>query len=164
MRATRALAALAFCCLGSAAAVQAQRPLVRLGGGTALTSDIGLAGLLAFEGRFQNLVLRAEGRPIYMSESGQQGGQLGGAVGVAGPWTATFGRPYFLATLAQALDLREADSATALGVVVGSDFGQRRVGEFLEVRYEHLAQPNRIHYRLPPNQVTLLLGFRLGRP
>ena len=163
MRTTPVLATLAIVCLGSASPVQAQGVVFRLGGGVVTASEIGLAGLVALEGRWSGLILRAEGRPIYMPEAGEQGGQAGAAVGLRGPWTAAAGRPYFLATFAYGADLREGDSATGVGAVVGSDLNRGLAGVFLELRYEHLSQEHP-YFRIPPDQVTLLLGFRVGRP
>lgn len=164
MRATCALTALAVCWLGSTTVVHAQRVVGRLGGGTAIASDLGVAGLLALEARFGDVVLRAEGRPTVVTGR-MEGGHAGVAIGFAPTAATTAGRPYVLGTLGRSGDIREGDWGTSFGAAAGTDLNRGVLGVFLELRYDHLVQDGfPRHHDLPANQAAFLLGFRIGRP
>ncbi len=160
-----AVAIVAVLCagFGLTGSAEAQRLVFRLGGGPAIMSDVGIAGQVALEGRSGLLVVRVEARPVFV-QGVHEGGYGGGAIGLAARKHSAFGRPYVLGTLARGLDVREGDWATAAGLTLGSDFNRGLFGAFGELRYEHPFQERPIYYRLPPDQVTLMLGVRVGRP
>lgn len=142
-----------------AAPAVAQTISLRLGVGAAATDGVGAAGLVGIEGRIGPvLVARLEARGTGPENIGMVSGGI--ALGVAARRENRF-RPYALATVASALDLREADEATLAGVVAGADFGGK-VGFFTELRYDHLWQKGSTYYDLPENHVTLLVGLRVG--
>ncbi len=148
--------------LASAGPVRGQSFAFRLGGGPAVAADVGVTGLVSFEAGYNGAVFRLEGRPAYVPQK-LEGGEAALAVGFRPTYRRAEAGPYVLATLSRQGDLREADWATGLGLALGMDFGRKLLGEFLELRYQHLSQDRPRYYQIPPDQVVLLVGLRLGR-
>jgi hypothetical protein len=141
---------------------RAQGVALRLGGGPAYASGIGVGGLVSLEVRRRAVILRGDGRFVSAGDKAQVA-YGGAALGLATSKPGTAPSPYVLATLAKGYDIREGDLTTAIGVAVGVDT-VRPGGLFAELRYEHSSprQNPAPYYRLPRNQVTVSVGLRLG--
>jgi hypothetical protein len=148
-----------------ALSAHAQEVALRLGGGPALTGEIGVAGLVAAEFRIHAFILRGEGRVVTgKAERDATTVFYGGvALGIALSQPGTRPRPYVLLNVARGLDVAEGDMTTARGVTVGVDISSP-LGLFSELRYEHSSQRQNPapYYHLPRDQVTLLVGLRIG--
>lgn len=136
----------------------AQTIVARLGAGVAGAGSTGVAGLFALE-LGNKVFARADVRGLYTGPE-VQAVFGGGGIGIRFMPRRRV-RHYALVTLARGLDVREADYTTAAGVAFGGDM-TGALGLFGEIRVEHQWQDESPYFRLPPNQITLIVGLRLG--